>query len=53
MKGETKTFDTPAGGLEFKPDRIDFEVSFPHTNYKHKATLKVDQESNKLVKIQD
>lgn len=53
MKGETKTFDTPAGGLEFKPDRIDFEVSFPDTNYKHKASLKVDQESNKLVKIQD
>tara|TARA_R110001592_G_scaffold165883_2_gene400500 strand:- start:7860 stop:8966 length:1107 start_codon:yes stop_codon:yes gene_type:complete len=53
MKGETKTLDTPAGGLEFKPDRIDFEVSFPHTNYKNKATLKVDQESNKLVKIQD
>ncbi|WP_145038325.1 hypothetical protein [Gimesia chilikensis] len=52
-KGETKKCYTPAEGLGFDPDRIDFEVSFPHTNYKHKETLKVDQGSNRLVKIQE
>ncbi|WP_417381910.1 hypothetical protein [Gimesia sp.] len=52
-KGETKKCYTPAEGLGFDPDSIDFEVSFPHTNYKHKETLKVDQGSNRLVKIQE
>ncbi len=47
MKGETKHFTTPAGGLEFEPDKIDFEVSFPETNYKHKATLPVALGSKK------
>tara|TARA_R110002111_G_scaffold260867_1_gene332925 strand:+ start:40165 stop:41364 length:1200 start_codon:yes stop_codon:yes gene_type:complete len=47
MKGESKKFTTPAGGLEFEPDNIDFEVSFPDTNYKHKATLPVALASKK------
>jgi hypothetical protein len=47
MKGEIKHFSTPEGGLDFDPDRIDFEISFPHTNYKYKTTLNVDTESGK------
>ena len=45
MKGETKNFTTPKEGLSFDPDRVDFEVSFPNTNYKYKTTLTVDFES--------
>jgi len=47
MKGETKSFNTPKGGLTFDPDRVDFEVSFPNTNYKYKSTLTVDLKSGK------
>ncbi len=47
MKGETKQFSSPKGGLSFDPDRVDFEVSFPTTNYKYKTTLAVDVESGK------
>ncbi len=47
MKGETKQFSSPKGGLSFDPDRVDFEVSFPNTNYKYKTTLTVDVESGK------
>tara|TARA_R110002167_G_scaffold300470_1_gene504801 strand:- start:344 stop:1639 length:1296 start_codon:yes stop_codon:yes gene_type:complete len=46
-KGETKSFNTPKGGLSFDPDKVDFEVSFPDTNYKYKTTLTVDLKSGK------
>lgn len=51
MKGETKYFSSPKGGLSFEPDKIDLEVSFPHTNYKHKVTLPVNLESKNSIEI--
>lgn len=48
-KGETKNFNTPEGGLEFDPDLIEFQVSFPDTNFSYKATYHIEGESKKLI----
>ncbi|MHB1038380.1 MAG: hypothetical protein ACYC35_28055 [Pirellulales bacterium] len=40
-KGDEKWFGTSKEELTFEPDNIDITVSFPGTNYKHRATLAV------------
>jgi hypothetical protein len=38
-KDETKLFETPKGGMDYDPERVEMTITFNHTKYQHRLTF--------------